>query len=68
LLGPGDLLRPWDYDGHDWLLPVASDWRVLTRTRTAALDRPWVHRTAPYPAIATRLAGAPPDHSWQAAA
>jgi hypothetical protein len=40
LLGPGDLLRPWD-DGQleEHFLPARADWRVQQTARFAVLDR-----------------------------
>src|SRR5436305_8294237 len=39
LLGPGDLLRPWDYDeGETSSVPSESAWTVLEPARLAVLD------------------------------
>jgi CRP-like cAMP-binding protein len=54
LLGPGDLLRPWQHDGA---LPVEWTWRAVTASRLAVLDRRWAARAAPWPQLGTELAG-----------
>ena len=38
LLGPGDILRPWEEGLAPVLFPALSRWKVLTRTRVATLD------------------------------
>jgi CRP/FNR family transcriptional regulator, cyclic AMP receptor protein len=55
LLGPGDLLRPFEHDGEEATLPFEATWRVLIDLRLAVLDRPWSFRMAPYPDIGIRL-------------
>lgn len=39
LLGPGDVLRPWQDDGVGALLPIDVRWSVLSPTTLAVLDR-----------------------------
>jgi CRP/FNR family cyclic AMP-dependent transcriptional regulator len=39
LLGPGDLVRPWQAEGPERLVPFAVRWTVLRDTRLAVLDR-----------------------------
>jgi len=56
VLGPGDLIRPWDHDGGD-ALPVTASWRVLADARLAVLDTRWAARMAPWPTVACELAG-----------
>jgi CRP-like cAMP-binding protein len=38
LLGPGDLLRPADYEGEAAPVPFSASWTVLSRARLALLD------------------------------
>ena len=39
LLGPGDVLRPWDIvDARDTCIPVEAAWTVLAPARVAILD------------------------------
>jgi CRP/FNR family cyclic AMP-dependent transcriptional regulator len=57
MLGPADLLRPWDHDGADALLPVTAAWRVLSPARLAVLDARWALRMAAWPAVGCELAG-----------
>ena len=54
LLGPGDLVRPWQRDG---VLPVDWTWRAVTDARLAVLDTRWVARAAPWPQLGVELAG-----------
>ncbi|MEA2312938.1 MAG: family transcriptional regulator, cyclic receptor protein, partial [Solirubrobacteraceae bacterium] len=50
LLGPGDLLRPWEADGEAIpAMPFEASWRVFAPSRFAVLDLPWATRMAPHP-------------------
>jgi CRP-like cAMP-binding protein len=55
LLGPGDLLRPWDDPSADAAMPFTSDWRVIRATRLALLDERFALRVTAYPEITTQL-------------
>jgi CRP-like cAMP-binding protein len=55
LLGSGDLVRPWQHDGEDVLLPLRTEWIVLTPARLAVLDWDFAVQAAPYPEVATEL-------------
>jgi CRP/FNR family cyclic AMP-dependent transcriptional regulator len=55
LLGPGDLLRPWQSDGGT--LASEWSWRAVAPARLAVLDARWAVRAAPWPGLATELAG-----------
>lgn len=55
LLGPGDLLRPWDQITSWSTIPVESSWLVLQPASLAVLDADFAHRAAPYPEVATEL-------------
>jgi CRP/FNR family cyclic AMP-dependent transcriptional regulator len=57
LLGPGDLLRPWQHDGDASTLELAWSWRVVAPTRAAVLDQRWAGRAATWPQIGAELAG-----------
>jgi CRP/FNR family transcriptional regulator, cyclic AMP receptor protein len=57
LLGPGDLLRPWQDDGEHAVYPFSSGWRVLDRMAIAVLDRAFTARLGPYPEITSELVG-----------
>jgi CRP-like cAMP-binding protein len=57
LLGPGDLLRPWEHDGEAAVLPFEAIWRVLVPLRLAVLDGAWAERMGPYPEVASELFG-----------
>jgi CRP/FNR family transcriptional regulator, cyclic AMP receptor protein len=55
LLGPGDLLRPWDDPAEHAAMPFETDWHAIQPTRLAILDRPFALRAARYPEIPARL-------------
>jgi len=57
VLGPADLLRPWDHDGTDALLPAVAAWRVLSSARMAVLDWRWAARMAAWPSVGCELSG-----------
>jgi CRP-like cAMP-binding protein len=54
LLGPGDLLRPWELGG-DEPVPCRIVWRVLERTDLALLDAFFADRIRPWPQLASEL-------------
>lgn len=56
LLGDGDLLRPWDFEGDD-TIGFETTWRVLAGTRLAVLDVHWTERMARYTQVGPALAG-----------
>ena len=56
LLGPGDLLRPWEFDEGE-PVPCEVIWRVLERADLALLDAFFAARIRPWPQIATELMG-----------
>ena len=51
LVGSGDLLRPWQTDEADGMLPCRVEWRVLEPTRVAVLDQRFARAVAPWPRI-----------------
>ena len=51
ILGPGDLLRPWDEDGHEATLHSRSAWRVVEPARVAVLDAAFARRACRWPAV-----------------
>jgi CRP/FNR family cyclic AMP-dependent transcriptional regulator len=56
LLGPGDLLRPWDYDDSDTdSVPSESAWNVLEPSRVAVLDGRFARVACRYPELVARL-------------
>jgi CRP/FNR family cyclic AMP-dependent transcriptional regulator len=57
LLGPGDLLRPWEHDGEDHMLPFETSFRVINRLDLAVLDLKAAARLAPYPEVVGALVG-----------
>lgn len=54
VVGPGDLIRPWDPDDGD-SVECTTDWRVLQPVSFADLDRRFAERTARWPAIEAAL-------------
>ena len=57
LLGPGDLLRPWQHDPTTATLGLEWTWRVVAPTRLAVLDPRWASRAAAWPQLGAELAG-----------
>jgi CRP/FNR family transcriptional regulator, cyclic AMP receptor protein len=58
LLGPGDLLRPWDYDeGETSSVPSESAWTVLEPSRLAVLDGRFARVACRYPELVAKLIG-----------
>jgi CRP/FNR family cyclic AMP-dependent transcriptional regulator len=57
LLGPGDLLRPFQYNGDESTLDLTWSWRVVAPTKCAVLDPRWTARAAAWPQIGAELAG-----------
>ncbi len=55
LLGPGDLLRPWQTIGAIASLPFEPSWTVAGAARLAVLDAGFVGRTAAFPSVAVQL-------------
>jgi hypothetical protein len=55
LLGPGDLLRPWQTVGAVATQPFEPVWEVIAPTELALLDAGFARRAAPYPAVAIAL-------------
>jgi hypothetical protein len=54
LLGPGDVLRPWDV--HDApLVPYEVRWTAMSYVQLALLDRDFAVRVRPWPVIAASL-------------
>jgi CRP/FNR family transcriptional regulator, cyclic AMP receptor protein len=57
LLGPGDLMRPWQHDGEDVTLPFDTTFRVIEQSVFALLDPRFAARAAPFPEIGSALIG-----------
>jgi CRP/FNR family cyclic AMP-dependent transcriptional regulator len=57
LVGPGDVLRPWDHDGGYPLATITTRWKVLEPARIALLDGDVLRRIAPWPALMVELLG-----------
>jgi CRP/FNR family cyclic AMP-dependent transcriptional regulator len=55
LLGPGDLIRPWQVEGPERLVPFAVRWSVLRDTRLAVLDRRFGAVLVQYPEVNAML-------------
>lgn len=55
VVGPGDLLRPWEGDDLAASVDTDSEWRVLMPTTFAVLDGAFAARTARWPTIAAQL-------------
>jgi hypothetical protein len=55
LLGPDDLVRPWQRESTVGLLPVRAVWSVLSTVTLAVLDRRFAAEAARYPEITAAL-------------
>ena len=55
LIGPGELLRPWQIAADPALLRVSARWSVLADTRVAVLDRRLTSQLGPFPEIVSLL-------------
>ena len=55
LLGPGDLLRPWQTVGAFATRPFEPTWSVVAPAELALLDAAFARRAAPYPAVAVQF-------------
>lgn len=55
LLGPGDVLRPWDEDEGGTTLDSVAEWRVLEPTRLALLDADFGRRASRWPTVTAEL-------------
>ena len=55
LLGPGDLLRPWDEDDGTGMIECHASWRVLEPTRLALLDANFARRACRWPTLTGEL-------------
>ncbi len=55
LLGPGDVVRPWQDEGRFAALPAPSTWTALEATRVAVLDAEFAAVASHYPGIADEL-------------
>lgn len=57
LLGPGDVLRPWQDDGEHSAYPLDASWRVLRALDVAVLDEAATAGLAHFPSIVSQLVG-----------
>jgi CRP/FNR family transcriptional regulator, cyclic AMP receptor protein len=55
LLGPGDVLRPWDECGGESTLVSTARWKVLEPARLALLDGGFARRAARWPELHAEL-------------
>ncbi len=55
LIGPGDLMRPWDRIGEWSTIPTDSSWTVIEPARLAILDADFARRAAPFPELGPTL-------------
>jgi CRP/FNR family transcriptional regulator, cyclic AMP receptor protein len=55
MLGSGDLLRPWTFEGGSSSFPASEDWNVLSALECAVLDLDYVKATLRWPRIGINL-------------
>ena len=56
LLGPTDVLRPWENDLVPSLMPTLTDWRVLAEARVALLDGQATSAIGQWPELVSAIA------------
>lgn len=57
LVGPRDVLRPWEDETATGALRSEAAWTALTPVRLAVLDRDFAHAIAPWPEVWTAVCG-----------
>jgi CRP-like cAMP-binding protein len=57
LLGPGDVMRPWQHDGEDVSVRFSTEFRVIDEAELAVLDARFAARAAAYPELSSALIG-----------
>src|SRR6187200_1088549 len=57
LLGPGDVMRPWQHDGEDVSVRFQTEFRVIDEAELAVLDARFAARAAAYPELSGALVG-----------
>jgi CRP/FNR family cyclic AMP-dependent transcriptional regulator len=57
LLGPGDIMRPWEDDGEHAAYPFASAFRVIEPLSLAVLDQDVTRTLVHFPEVVSRLMG-----------
>ncbi len=57
LLGPGDLLRPWQDDGEHEAYPFDASWRIIQALDVAVLDAAVTRRLAQVAPVVSELVG-----------
>jgi hypothetical protein len=55
LIGPGDVLRPWQWDQEGSHVRAEIGWQVLEQTDLAILDHGLVERMMPFPQLGVEL-------------
>jgi hypothetical protein len=55
LIGPGDVMRPWQWDDEGAHVHAEIGWVVLEPTRLAVLDHGLVQRLVPWPELGVEL-------------
>src|SRR5215207_10002023 len=55
LIGPGDVVRAWDDEDQEELLPRSVGWTALAPTRVAVIDRALAVRAAQWPEVFAAL-------------
>jgi hypothetical protein len=55
LIGPGDVIRPWQWDPDGSHVQAEIGWQVLEPSKLAVLDHALVQRLGPYPQLGVEL-------------
>lgn len=67
LLGPGDLLRPWEEQAESIAYPMETTWRVVDPLEMAVLDATLATRLAAFPEVLGELMGRAVARSYRLA-
>lgn len=57
LVGPGDLMRPWEQVGAWSSIPTEARWTVIEPARVGVLDAAFAERAARFPRVGSELVG-----------
>jgi CRP/FNR family transcriptional regulator, cyclic AMP receptor protein len=57
LVGPGDLLRPWEHVGTWSSIPTEATWTAIETSELAVLDADFARRASRFPQIGSQLTG-----------
>lgn len=57
LIGPGDLIRPWEGNGSEASIPARTGWEAVEPVSLAALDRQFAEAVCRWPEVVSAIVG-----------